>query len=328
MNEKKHALVTGGSGFIGSHLVESLLQRGYRVRCLVRENSNLQWIDKLSIETRVGDITAPDTLPEALDGIDHVFHLGGATRARDEAAYYRINAEGTANLVHACLDKGLKRFVYVSSLAAGGPSSRDRPRSEDMPDQPLTWYGKSKLEGEKIALGHADRIPVTVLRPPAVYGPREKDIFFYFQMIQKRVRPSLGFRKKYLSFVYVADLVEAIAQAAEKSQSIGQLFYVSDGEVHEMSDIAEAIATALEKKTVRVVIPNAALSVVSFFAELFSGISGKAVLLNRQKIVELKQSAWTCSDQKIRSVLGFEPTFNLDRGIDETATWYRTNQWL
>ena len=174
-------LVTGATGFIGSHLVEELLKGGHRVTCLVRKTSNLQWINGLNVRLIYGDCTIKESLLNAVADFDYIFHLAGLTKAANERDFFSANALGTENLVSAVIEKNpdTKRFVYLSSLAAAGPSCDGTPAKEAGEPKPVSAYGRSKLEGERIVMRHKNTIPVTVIRPPAVYGPRDKDFYIF-----------------------------------------------------------------------------------------------------------------------------------------------------
>jgi nucleoside-diphosphate-sugar epimerase len=324
------ALITGATGFIGSHLAEALIEKGYEVTCTVRRTSDLTWLKDLNVKLVEGDITDRDSLIEPIRNADYIFHSGGITKAKNESAYYKINADGSRILYEVCheVNPGIKKIVHISSLAAGGPSAIGRPRLETDPDRPLTYYGKSKLEGEKYAVQYSKELPVTIIRPPAVYGPREKDIFFYFQLINARLRPVLGWRKKYLSLVYVKDLVHAILLAAESPKSSGQMYYVDDGRIYTWQELSGGIQKAIGKFAVPVFVPEILITAAAYAGDLFAAFSKKPALLNRQKIVELKQKSWATSSEKIRKDLGFVPAYDLDKGCAETAQWYREHSWL
>lgn len=324
------ALVTGATGFIGSHLVESLLAKGYEVICTVRTTSDLTWLKDLKITLVEGDITDRDSLIAPVKAADYIFHVGGITKAKKEAAYYKINADGSRILFEVCLEHnpGIKKIVHVSSLAAGGSTPIGRPRVETDPDAPLTYYGKSKLEGEKYALQYNKHLPITIIRPPAVYGPREKDIFFYFQLIHAHVMPVLGLNKKYLSLVYVKDLVNAIVLAAESQKSNGQMYYVDDGQIYSWQDLSKGIQKALGNWALPIPIPEYLITAAAYVSEALAYLSSKPALLNKQKIIELKQKSWATSSDKIRKELGFTSQYDLEKGCSEAVDWYRKNNWL
>jgi len=166
-------LITGASGFIGSHLTEQLHAKGYKLRCLVRKTSNLVWIKHLPIEYVYGDLFDEEALRQSVTGADYIYHVAGTTKSRTREGYFRGNHLGTKNLLDAVREvkPNLKRFILVSSMAGVGPAHIGTPLDETTPYHPITAYGESKMEAEKECLKVADSVPITITRPPAVYGP-------------------------------------------------------------------------------------------------------------------------------------------------------------
>ncbi len=324
------ALITGATGFVGSHLAEALIQKGYTVRCTVRPTSDRTWLDGLAVEYVNADISDRESMNQAVKGADYIFHVGGITKAKKESVYYQVNADASRILYEVCREQvpHIRKIVHVSSLAAAGPSLPGKPRVESDPVNPLTYYGKSKLEGERYAQEYMRHLPVTVIRPPAVYGPREKDIFFYFQLITRHLNPKIGLREQYLSIVYVKDLVNALILAAESPQSAGQTYFVDDGQVYSWKQISAIIQQTVGTWTIPLFVPRWKVSLLALMAEGLAAFSKKPALLNRQKIIELKQTAWTCSSEKIRNELGFTSQYPFERGCRETYDWYKKHQWL
>ncbi len=331
-----NAYVTGGTGFIGSHLVKQLVDQGYHVTCLIRKTSNLRWLNHLltakspQVELVMGNLHDSDVLAQHVRDADLVFHLAGLTKAPDAATYDRVNAGGTERLIEACLGArtNLDRFVYCSSLAAVGPSCDATPNTEDVTPQPLTDYGSSKLKGEMVVREYADRLPITIIRPPAVYGPRDTDIFLFFQMINRGVMPILGDADKLLSLVHVKDLVAGIYMAAVSERAIGETYFLTDGDIHTWMEIERIIADALEKYTFKVKVPFFLLDFLSIITEAAAKITRQTPTLNRQKVRDLKQRFWICDSTKAQKELGYRPNYSLEKGIQETADWYRANGWL
>ena len=330
------AYVTGGTGFIGSHLVEQLVDQGYHVTCLIRKTSNLRWLDHLltarspQVEVVIGDLHDSDVLAQHVRDVDLVFHLAGLTKAPNAATYDRVNASGTEHLIEACLSAqtNLNRFVYCSSLAAVGPSSDATPNTEDVTPQPLTDYGSSKLKGELIVRKYTNRLPITIIRPPGVYGPRDTDIFLFFQMISRGVIPILGDADKLLSLVHVKDLVAGIYTAAVSERAIGETYFLTDGDIHTWRGIERVIADVLQKRPIKVKVPFFLLDFISIFTEAAAKITRQTPTLNRQKVQDLKQQFWICDSTKAQNEIGYRPTYFLEKGIQETADWYRANGWL
>jgi len=324
------ALVSGANGFVGSHLVEHLLARGYDVFCLVRKTSDLTFLSGLNLEYRHGDLRDSDSLKKALKDIDFVFHLAGLTKAKTKEEYFKANALGTKNLISACFEVNpeVKKFIYVSSQAAVGPGKDFQPLDENAECQPITDYGRSKLEGEKEAISFKDKIPIIIIRPPAVYGPRDKDILFFFKMVSKGIIPLFGFKENYISLIYVKDLVRGIVLAAESQASSGKIYFVADEKYYSWSEAGRIIQKVLEVKAFKLRIPVSILFAFAFFSEIFAHLKGKSALINLQKAKELTQRYWLCDASKAKDELGFSAEYDLERGAEETVKWYREYKWL
>jgi len=323
-------LVTGANGFIGSHLVEGLVERNYDVYCLVRKTSDLKWIKNLPVKFVYGDINDYSSLIKAVKDKEIVFHLAGLTKAYDVKDYYKVNAEGSKNLFHACKEAGnnIKKIVYLSSLAITGPANNKNSLTEDVKCYPISDYGKSKYEGEKYAIEFMKELPITIIRPPVVYGPRDKDVYFYFQFVNKGIRLKVGYDEKYVSVIYVKDLVRGMVLVVESEKSTGQIYFISEGKMYSYDEIGDTIASALNKKGISITVPYFVAQGVSIITELISHITKKPALLNRQKFFEMKQKYWICSPVKAMKELGFTIEYPLLEGIKITADWYKENHWL
>src|SRR5512135_892564 len=241
------ALVTGGTGFIGSHLTEALIRKGVQVRCLLRRTSDLKWLKGLPIEFAHGDCTNKTSLEKAVKGVDWVFHLAGVTKAIKAETYFEVNSLGTENLIHACLENNprLQKFIYISSQAAAGPSRNGCNKKESDPCEPVSFYGRSKRVGEEWVLTHAHELPVLILRPSAVYGPRGKDIFAFFKCLSKRIKPCLIGPDQHLSLGYVQDIVQGNLLAVETQTKNGDIFFLADGKYYMMEEIGDIVSQAM-----------------------------------------------------------------------------------
>lgn len=317
------ALVTGATGFIGSHLCEELIKRGYAVTCLVRETSNLKWIEDLDLHLVKGDCTDRESLLNALNGFDYVFHLAGLTKSGSDDAYFSTNATGTANLIEAVAQKNpqLNRFVYISTLSAAGPSKNGTPVDEQAQPSPVSNYGKSKLEGEKAILKYKNILPVTILRPAAVYGPRDKDFLVLFKMVKKGVFPDWG--KSYYSFLYIDDLIQGIILCAESKRAEGKTYFLSENTVHSNDEVMQVISASLNKKARRLRIPKFVIPFCSFIGE-----KTNAEIINKDKMKEFSHLNWTCDSRKVKEEIGFLPRVVIREGMKWTADWYRIHKWL
>lgn len=323
-------LVTGANGFIGSHLTEALLARGYRVRCMVRPSSDLAYIQHLPVEWVHGDLRDAEQLERACTGVHMVCHCAALTRAVDQETFLRVNARGTEALARAASEAspGLDRFLYISSLAAAGAArSPDDPLDESRPPQPLDWYGKSKWAAEQALHSLDGHLPLTIIRPAVVFGPRDRDFFTYFDLVNRHLELRLGRDERRVSLIYVRDLVSLIILSLESQAAIGQTYFGSAW-AHTYSDFARTLARALSKRTMPVTVPVAALTPIVLFAKVQERLTGKPALLNEQRVLNMRQPYLLCSGDKARRELGFEPAYDMDTAVEETAAWYRENKWL
>jgi nucleoside-diphosphate-sugar epimerase len=318
------ALVTGATGFIGSHLTHALVRKGFTVTCLVRNTSDLKYIEDLNVTLVRGNCIHRESLYEAVEGVDYVFHLAGLTKACSEADFFEANVKGTENILKAVLEKnsGIKRFVYLSSLAAVGPSSNGVPLKEDCATAPVSLYGKSKLEGEQLVLKHRHDIPVVVIRPPAVYGPRDKDMLVFFKMVKAGIAPVWG--ACHYSFIYIEDLIHGILLSSLDENASGEVFFMSDGVIYSSDDIINAIGDAVQKQPIKLKIPRFVMSIAGLIAER----SGNSSIVNADKMRELKHMNWVCDTSKAAERLKFGSQVKIKEGARWTADWYRIHQWL
>jgi nucleoside-diphosphate-sugar epimerase len=323
-------LVTGATGFIGSHLVEALVQRGEEVRCLIRNPNDLKWLMGLPIEVFPGDCNDRTSLQGAVKGVDQVFHLAGVTKAVEEKTYFEVNAFGTENLVHACLKNNphLQKFIYLSSQAAAGPCQNADKKKEADRCEPVSAYGQSKRMGEELALVHAHELPLLILRPSAVYGPRDRDFYASFKLLSKRIKPCLWGHEQHISICYVQDIVQAILLASEIKESGGEIFFLSDGQQYRLGEIGDVFAGAMGVNPVCIRVPGWAILGIASLAEYLSRISGKPALLNKGKVEEMIQKNWVCDITKARTVLGYTPRVPLSEGARLTFEWYKKESWL
>jgi nucleoside-diphosphate-sugar epimerase len=317
-------LVTGATGFIGSFLVEALCKKGYEVTCLVRKTSNLKWLSHLRLQYLQANLDDTDSYAEKLGEFEYIFHLAGLTKADSARDFYHANAECTQKLVTAAaeMSPALRRFLHVSSLAAAGPSIDGRPLIEDAPCGPISEYGKSKLEGEKAVLACKGILPVTIVRPPAVYGPRDTDFFLVFKAVQNRLFPYWG--KSSYSLIYVEDLVQGMILAAEKEEAAEKVYYLADSSIYTNDDILTAISLTLGRKAYRLRLPR---SILPALAILLQKIQKKGII-NPDKIQEIRYPHWTCNPARAMKELGFHTETPLGEGFKKTADWYRKEKWL
>lgn len=320
------ALVTGATGFIGSHLVTELARNGYRVTCLVRKTSNLKWLEAADADMLYGDCEDEASLKGMADDFAYVFHLAGLTKARTDKEFFSANVLGTKNILRAVSlrNRGLKRFIHLSSLAAAGPSRDGSSLDETAKPAPVSAYGRSKLEGESAVLRHKDSIPVTIIRPPAVYGPRDRDFYLFFKMVKRGFYPYWG--KCYYSMLYVDDLVRGLVMAARAKGTESGIYFLSDSRIYSNEDIVKEIIKALGvRRAIKMPVPKPVMGLIT---EIGSRFGSGTSIINRDKLNELKHSHWICDAGKAERELGFIAQVGIKEGIKWAADWYRVHQWL
>jgi nucleoside-diphosphate-sugar epimerase len=324
-------LVTGATGFLGSHVAELLLAEGHRVRVLLRHRSNREFLQGLACEEAIGDISDPPSLTDAVSGVDAVIHTAGLVKARTDAEFLAVNAAGTANLLTAIEQgaPGLRRFVHVSTLAAHGPSEDGSPRPLDAPPRPITAYGRSKLAGEDFTRASAVADRAVIFRPPAIYGPRDPALVPFFRLARWRLAPLLMGGHNRVSLVYVEDAARAIVTAATAEADVaGKTYTLDDGGVYSWRDLMSAVEAATGHRTLRLNCPRWTFTAAALASEAFGLLSGRAVSLTRDKVSELAQPHWVCSHQALNQDTGWTPAVDIQEGARRTADWYRRHRWI
>lgn len=326
------ASITGGTGFIGSHLIDALLARGYDVACLIRKSSNLRWLKGKQIRFVEGDLFDDRTLKELVTGADQVYHLAGVVKSKSEEGYIHANVDATRKLLAACTEHApdLKKFIHVSSQTAVGPSKDlTHPVTEETPCVPITGYGRSKRAGEELVLSYRERLPVTIVRPPAVYGPRDTEIFIFFQTIRRGLNPMIGFDDKRLSLIHSADLVSGLLLAAESPESAGEIYFISSEEFYGWAETGKLAAHLMGRKNpLQIRIPHAAVYGIAGIAQFLSMFRKAAATLNLEKARDLTRAYWTCDVSKAKRELGYRQAVPLEDGFRDTIEWYRAEGWL
>ena len=327
-------LITGASGFIGSFIVEEAIRQGFETWAAVRGSSSKAYLQDERIHLIELNLSSEEQLTEQLrpHQFDYVVHAAGVTKCADKRDFYRINTEGTQNLVRALqrLEMPLKRFVYISSLSVFGAIREQQPyeeiRETDTP-QPNTEYGRSKLEAEKW-LDTLKGFPYVVLRPTGVYGPREKDYFLMAQSIKQHTDFAVGYQQQDITFVYVTDVVQAVFLAMEKGKT-GRKYFLSDGEVYQSTTFSDFIHEELGRPWwIRITAPVWVLRAVTFVGEYIGRMTGKVSALNNDKYNILRQRNWRCDIQPAVSELGYRPQVKLQEGVRRSIKWYKENGWL
>jgi dihydroflavonol-4-reductase len=323
-------LITGATGFVGSHVIEAF-ERGQptSLRALVRKDSDARRLNARGVACVQGSLESPEALAEAVSGVDAVLHLAAATKARTPEEYQRANAGGTQAVVEAMLaaKPRPKRLIYLSSLAAVGPSREGRPVTRDDLPMPLTAYGRTKLAGEKICLAVANDMEVAVLRAPAVYGPRDRDVFEFFRLARLGVLPLPSGPDRRLQMIHAADLARALLLAATAEGATG-VYHVAEARSYLWQEMARMVSDAVGRKAIVLRIPGGLISAAAALSESAAGLVGKSTIFNRDKARELLAPGWLCETELARRDFGFEAQIPLQAGLSQTADWYRANQWL
>lgn len=330
MSDKQIAVVTGGTGFVGSHLVDLLIDKGFEVRCITRKSSDLRWLKDKDIKIYDCGLNNKEALKEIIRDADFVFHVAGVVKSKTKEGYFKGNVETTKTLLDATLESkaNLKRFVVVSSQTVTGPSYDGKPVNEETECKPITTYGKSKLEEEKLVLSYKDKIPVTICRAPAVYGERDTEIFIYFKTFSKGLTTTIGFNEKKLSLIHVLDLVKGFYLAATNDIAKGQIYFISSEEFYTWPQINKITAKILGKKPIVIKVPHFLVYTIAAVAQFLAMFSSKPATLNIEKAKDITQQYWICDTSKAIRDLGYRQTISVEEGIKRTVDWYKKMQWI
>ena len=320
-------LVTGATGFVGSHVVDAFVRAGVPLRALVRPTSDVAGLERAGAQLVEGSMTDPAALRRATDGARAVIHLAALTYARGDAEYHAVNAAGTEALVRAVAETGTgpRRFVYLSSLAAAGPALDGRPVQPDDTPRPLTAYGRSKLAGERAVLAGTDLHPIS-LRAAAVYGPRDRELFRFFQFAGRGVLPMPTGPDRPLQLIHVEDLAEAVLYALE--QDATGIVHIADPQAYPWRVVGEMVADAVGRRARVVRIPASLIGLAAAASEGLTGLVGGSTMFNRDKARELLAPGWLCETDAAMEKLGFVARTPLAEGLMQTARWYRNEGWL
>jgi nucleoside-diphosphate-sugar epimerase len=322
---KVRVFLTGGSGFIGGHLVDRLLSQGAEVTALVRDPDRATSLREKNVRVLRGDLFSIPSLPA---GLDVVIHLAGRTRSLQSSAYYTVNQAGTASLCRALLASGAKpKFICLSSLAAVGPCRDGRSIRETDEPHPVTPYGRSKWLGEQEVLKFRNAFRVVIVRPSAIFGPGDRDFLEYFRLIRKGFMPVVT-RLREASICYVKDLAEALWLCALKDVPNGEIFNIAASPPCTWEQVGDAAAEAMGVRVRKLRVPLGVIFAASVLSELRSRVTGEVSLFNRDKYRDLRQPGWVADTEKAGAVLSFRPRYTLDEGMRETIDWYREQRLL
>jgi nucleoside-diphosphate-sugar epimerase len=330
---KERVLITGASGFIGYHLVKAAQEAGLEVHAGVRKSSDLTRLKELNPVYVYPDFSSKEALRSIVEKGDYsyIIHAAGITRAKTEDAYNLVNAIYTRDLAEASLlsDRPLKRFVFMSSLAAIGPVAynQEQPITEATLPAPVTRYGKSKLLAEQF-LNKIENLNLVTIRPTAVYGPGEKDIFILFKTLSRGLDAYIGKAPQRLSLVYVKDLAAVTIAAMLKKEAVGSTYNISDGRGYERYELADEFIKLNRRKALRIHLPFSLFKTLATLLDWGYSFSKATPVLNKEKLNELTAPNWVCSIDAARTDLDYRPAFDLPKGLEATLKWYKENNWL
>jgi nucleoside-diphosphate-sugar epimerase len=257
--------------------------------------------------------------------MDYVFHLAAVLNARDWDAYYNANVRATQNLIEACVeaDPGIRKFVFVSSIAASGPLYDKTFRDENCACIPSSLYGKSKLYAERVVKGYDTKIPVTIARPPIVIGTRQQELFIIMKLLEKRIFPVIGKRDQQISVCFIDDLVRALILMAEREQACSHTYYVADPKPHSWREMLKITAQKMGVYPYVIKIPYPVLLSIAQFSEILAKITGKDPLITTRYIFSTRNHYHLYTSQKIRDELGFKHQTEFSHGMEDIVDWYK-----
>ncbi|MCU7494324.1 MAG: NAD(P)-dependent oxidoreductase [Ignavibacteria bacterium] len=329
-NSSLVAVVTGANGFVGSHLVDLLLSKDFKVKCITRKSSNLKWLSGKNVEIIDCGLFDKEGLKKAFKGADYIFHVAGVVKSKEPEGYFKGNVETTRTVLEAAFEakETIKRVLIVSSQTACGPSEKGKPVNEEVVCRPITTYAKSKLEEERLAKTYMDRLPITICRAPAVYGERDTEVFIFFQTFNRGLMTMVGMKDKELSLIHVLDLVRGFYLAAINENSVCKTYFISSEKLYNWNEIGKITAKVLNKKALKVKVPHFIVYTIAAIAQFFAMFSSKPATLNLEKARDLVQVAWTCDTSKAIKELGYRQEISVEEGIKRTCDWYKEMKWF
>ncbi|BDS15604.1 NAD-dependent epimerase/dehydratase family protein [Aureispira anguillae] len=329
MGDKIVSFVTGANGFVGSHLVDYLLEQGNEVHAIVRPTSNLQWLEGKNVKLHTCGLNSADDLQAAFQGAHYIYHIAGVVKVPTKEGFMKGNVEMTRNVMEAAAHTPtIKRVLVTSSMAATGYAEFGSEVDEQSPLRPIEPYGESKVAQEEVAKEYADRVPATIVRPPGVYGPRDTEIFAFFKAINNGISAIMGFTPKEMSLIHVRDLVQGMHQAATNENSIGEVYFLGSMECYNWKQLGDIASKAMNKKTWTIKIPHFVIFILGFFGQILESWFGVDVALNKDRAYRITRPSWYCSSAKAAKELGFKQTIPIDEGFKSTIDWYKEKKWL
>jgi nucleoside-diphosphate-sugar epimerase len=324
------AVVTGANGFVGSHLVDLLLEKNYKVRCIIRKTSNLRWLEGKNVEIIDTGLFNKEGLNIAFKDAEYIFHVAGVVKSKNPEGYFKGNVDTTRNLLDTALEHkdSIKCFLIVSSQTATGPSYNSKPVNEETECRPITTYGRSKLAEEKLAQTYMDRLPITICRAPAVYGERDTEILIFFKTFNKGLMTTIGFDKKKISLIHVDDLVNGFYLASINNKAKNQIYFISSEKYYTWDEIGKVTSKVIGKNPVKVKVPHSIVFSIATIAQFLAIFNSNPATLNIEKAKDITQNSWTCDTSKAVNDLNYHQKISIDEGIKRTVDWYIKMKWL
>ena len=321
--------VTGANGFVGSHMVDLLLEKGHEVHAIVREKSNTKWLDGKDVQIHrcgLGDVAQ---LAAVFAPCHYIFHIAGVVKALNLDGFLRGNVQTTERVFEAAkYATDLRRIVVVSSMAATGFAEIGSEVDEQSPLQPIEPYGISKVEQEKVAYLHKGTIPYTIVRPPGIYGPRDTEILAFFKAINSGFSVLMGFKDKEMSLIHIHDLVNGMYLAASSEKSLDQIYFLGSLEKYNWKQLGQVASKAMSKRVMTIKIPHFVIYLIGFIGQILESRFKMDVALNKDRAFRITRPSWYCSSQKAVDDFKFTQDTSIENGFSETIRWYQENKWL
>ncbi len=322
-------LLTGGSGFVGGHIARRLAAEGHDLRLLLRRTSDTSFVDQLQFERALGDLRLPESLAAACRGVDAVVHAAAVLRAVRQGDFMQANRAGTRNLAESAAAAGVERFLYISSIAAQGPSPSRVPEPPETTLHPVSAYGRSKAAGEDEALQQRGRMQITILLPPLVYGPADTGLQAFFWLARRGVSARLGDGSNLVDAIYGPDLADAVAALLRTELPEVSRYHIRDeAGPYTWNELLAALETAAGKRLWIPSLPPAAFHGLARCSEWWAMLTRSEPMLDRTRVVEMRQPAWICDASSLRRDTGWRAATTLAEGMRETMAWYREHGWV
>lgn len=325
-------LITGSTGFIGSHILDELLNNKHNVKCLIRNNSNTRWLDNKQVEIIKSDFINYDIIKDKLEDVEIVIHVAGIIAALNYQEFFKVNSEGTKILLEsvAKYSKQFKKFIYISSQTVGGPAKDlNSPIRENDNPNPLTSYAKSKYQAEQFIVTNKLGVNYSILRPSAVFGERDPGIVQIFQMVKKGFAPMMGLDKKYLNLIYGKDLAIATVNCIDNPNSDNQIYYIAGENKVSWDFLMDEIKIAVNNpKARKLKVPNPIVLTVGYINEKISQITNQPQIFNYDKAIDFTRKYWICDTNKARKEINLRTDADITDLLKRTANWYIENGWL